>query len=107
MNFSPDHEAEAFRAEVRAFLREHLPPEMAARTLRGYHASKADMIGPLCTVGGDTTRVAVVSRTSTEVLRWAARRSAAGARVRSDSSGCATIPACGIATIRPQVSASV
>ncbi|HEV8314227.1 MAG TPA: acyl-CoA dehydrogenase family protein [Burkholderiaceae bacterium] len=45
MNFSPDHEAETFRAEVRAFLREHLPPEMAARTLRGYHASKADMIG--------------------------------------------------------------
>src|SRR5438477_5011984 len=45
MNFSPVHEAEAFRAEVRAFLREHLPPEMAARTLRGYHASKADMIG--------------------------------------------------------------
>jgi alkylation response protein AidB-like acyl-CoA dehydrogenase len=44
MNFSPDLEAGAFRAEVRAFLREHLPPGMAARTLRGYHARKDDMI---------------------------------------------------------------
>ncbi|NRF72001.1 acyl-CoA dehydrogenase family protein [Aquincola sp. S2] len=45
MNFAPDTAAEAFRAEVRAFLREHLPPEMAARTLRGYHASRDDMLG--------------------------------------------------------------
>jgi len=45
MNFQPDLGAEAFRAEVRAFLREKLPPAMAARTLRGYHGSKADMIG--------------------------------------------------------------
>jgi alkylation response protein AidB-like acyl-CoA dehydrogenase len=45
MNFAPDAQAEAFRAEVRAFLRAHLPPEMAARTLRGYHGRKDDMIG--------------------------------------------------------------
>jgi alkylation response protein AidB-like acyl-CoA dehydrogenase len=45
MNFAPDHEAEAFRAEVRAFLRDHLPHDMAARALRGYHASKQDMLG--------------------------------------------------------------
>src|SRR5439155_3944819 len=44
MNFAPDTAAQAFRAEVRAFLREHLPPDMAARTLRGYHARKPDMI---------------------------------------------------------------
>jgi alkylation response protein AidB-like acyl-CoA dehydrogenase len=45
MNFAPDTAAEAFRAEVRAFLREHLPPDMAARNLRGYHASRDDMLG--------------------------------------------------------------
>ena len=44
MNFAPDLAAQAFRAEVRAFLREHLPADMAARTLRGYHARKPDMI---------------------------------------------------------------
>ncbi len=44
MNFAPDRDAEAFRAEVRAFLREHLPADMAARTLRGYHAHKDDMV---------------------------------------------------------------
>jgi alkylation response protein AidB-like acyl-CoA dehydrogenase len=45
MNFAPDAAAEAFRAEVRGFLREHLPPDMAARNLRGYHASRDDMLG--------------------------------------------------------------
>jgi alkylation response protein AidB-like acyl-CoA dehydrogenase len=44
MNFRPDAAAEAFRAEVRAFLREQLPAEMATRTRRGYHARKDDMI---------------------------------------------------------------
>jgi alkylation response protein AidB-like acyl-CoA dehydrogenase len=45
MNFAPDEAAEAFRIEVRSFLREHLPPDMAARNLRGYHASRDDMLG--------------------------------------------------------------
>ncbi|HEX6704645.1 MAG TPA: acyl-CoA dehydrogenase family protein [Albitalea sp.] len=45
MNFAPDTAAESFRAEVRAFLREHLPADLAARTLRGYHARKEDMLG--------------------------------------------------------------
>jgi len=44
MNFEPDPAIAAFRVEVRTFLREQLPPEMARRTLRGYHASKADMV---------------------------------------------------------------
>src|SRR5439155_10511385 len=34
---------EVFRAEVRAFLRECLPPEMARRNLRDFHPTKADM----------------------------------------------------------------
>jgi alkylation response protein AidB-like acyl-CoA dehydrogenase len=45
MNFAPDTAAQAFRAEVRDFLREHLPADMAARNLRGYHASRDDMLG--------------------------------------------------------------
>jgi alkylation response protein AidB-like acyl-CoA dehydrogenase len=45
MNFVPDAAAEAFRSEVRAFLRDYLPAELAARTLRGYHARKDDMLG--------------------------------------------------------------
>ncbi len=44
MNFEPDTASEAFRGEVRAFLREQLPADMAARALRGYHSSKADML---------------------------------------------------------------
>jgi alkylation response protein AidB-like acyl-CoA dehydrogenase len=44
VNFEPDPTIEAFRGEVRSFLREHLPPAMARRTLRGYHARKADMV---------------------------------------------------------------
>ena len=44
MNFERDPADEAFREEVRAFLREHLPPDMAQRSLRGFHPSKADML---------------------------------------------------------------
>ena len=44
MNFEPDPAIAAFRAEVRDFLRERLPAEMARRTLRGYHALKSDMV---------------------------------------------------------------
>lgn len=35
---------EDFRAQVRAFITEHLPPEMAARTLLGYHPHKPDVL---------------------------------------------------------------
>ena len=45
MDFAPDPENERFRAEVRAFLREHLPPEMAWRGQQGYLPDKADMLG--------------------------------------------------------------
>src|SRR5205085_953054 len=44
MNFAPDPAQQAFRADVRAFLRDRLPADLAARTLRGYHARKPDMI---------------------------------------------------------------
>jgi alkylation response protein AidB-like acyl-CoA dehydrogenase len=44
MNFDRDPAIAAFRADVRAFLHDRLPPEMAQRTLRGYHARKADMV---------------------------------------------------------------
>ena len=44
MNFVPDPAIAAFRAEVRDFLRDHLPADMARRTLRGYHALKSDMV---------------------------------------------------------------
>jgi hypothetical protein len=44
VNFATDPAAQAFRAEVRVFLRDRLPPDLAARTLRGYHARKQDMI---------------------------------------------------------------
>lgn len=43
MDFTRDPADDAFREEVRAFLRAHLPRDMARRTLRGYHATKADM----------------------------------------------------------------
>lgn len=43
MDFKRDPADDLFREQVRAFLREHLPLDMARRTLRGYHASKADM----------------------------------------------------------------
>ncbi|HEX4583765.1 MAG TPA: acyl-CoA dehydrogenase family protein [Burkholderiaceae bacterium] len=44
MNFAPDPGAEAFCAEVRNFLHAHLPAAMAARTLRGFHAPKSDIM---------------------------------------------------------------
>jgi alkylation response protein AidB-like acyl-CoA dehydrogenase len=43
MNFDIDPADVAFRAEVRNFLRENLPPEMAARNKRGFHFSRDDM----------------------------------------------------------------
>ena len=44
MNFERDPADEAFRDEVRTFLREHLPRDMARRNQRGFHPSKADML---------------------------------------------------------------
>src|SRR5688572_4148590 len=43
MNFDRDPAIEVFRNEVIDFLRGQLPPAMAQRTLRGFHATKADM----------------------------------------------------------------
>jgi alkylation response protein AidB-like acyl-CoA dehydrogenase len=43
MDFTLDPADDSFREEVRAFLREHLPHDMARRNLRGYHATKEDM----------------------------------------------------------------
>jgi alkylation response protein AidB-like acyl-CoA dehydrogenase len=37
-------EDEAFREEVRAFIRENLPPEMAERNKRGYHPIRDDVV---------------------------------------------------------------
>jgi len=45
MDFTRDPADDTFREEVRAFLREQLPHDMAQRTLRGYHATKEDMQG--------------------------------------------------------------
>jgi alkylation response protein AidB-like acyl-CoA dehydrogenase len=42
MNFDIDVEDVAFRAEVRAFLREALPADMAERTRRGFHPLRED-----------------------------------------------------------------
>ncbi|MGH8444085.1 MAG: acyl-CoA dehydrogenase family protein [Solimonas sp.] len=42
MDFIPDPADAAFRDEVRAFLREHLPEDVAARNRRGFHPTKAD-----------------------------------------------------------------
>jgi alkylation response protein AidB-like acyl-CoA dehydrogenase len=44
MNFESDPADEAFRDEVRAFLRSHLSPDMARRNQRGFHASRSDML---------------------------------------------------------------
>lgn len=43
MDFRRDPADETFREEVKRFLRNNLPEDMARRNLRGYHASKADM----------------------------------------------------------------
>jgi len=43
MDFRQDPADEAFREEVRAFLRGNLPQEMACRNLRGFHPTKPDM----------------------------------------------------------------
>ncbi|ALS65165.1 acyl-CoA dehydrogenase [Pandoraea fibrosis] len=42
MNFDIDPDDVAFRDEVRVFLREHLPVDMAVRTRRGYHFLRED-----------------------------------------------------------------
>jgi alkylation response protein AidB-like acyl-CoA dehydrogenase len=44
MNFERDPAIDAFRDEVRGFLREHLSADLARRTLRGYHPLKSDMV---------------------------------------------------------------
>ena len=44
MNFERDPAIDAFRGEVRSFLREHLSADLARRTLRGYHPLKSDMV---------------------------------------------------------------
>ncbi|MES2258504.1 MAG: acyl-CoA dehydrogenase family protein [Pseudomonadota bacterium] len=43
MNFDIDESDVAFRAEVRTFLREHLPADMAERTRRGFHGLREDI----------------------------------------------------------------
>ncbi|MDB5988023.1 MAG: putative acyl-CoA dehydrogenase [Nevskia sp.] len=42
MDFKLDPADEAFRREVRAFLREHLPPDLAKRGASGFHPVRAD-----------------------------------------------------------------
>jgi len=42
MNFDADPRDEAFREEVRAFIRDNLPAELAARNRLGYHPLRAD-----------------------------------------------------------------
>jgi alkylation response protein AidB-like acyl-CoA dehydrogenase len=43
MHFERDPADAAFRDEVRAFVRDALPPDMAKRNLRGFHPTKEDM----------------------------------------------------------------
>jgi alkylation response protein AidB-like acyl-CoA dehydrogenase len=43
MNFEPNPGEEDFRAEVRAFVAAHLPPEIAERARRSAHPSRADV----------------------------------------------------------------
>jgi alkylation response protein AidB-like acyl-CoA dehydrogenase len=40
--FSSDDEA--FRAEIRAFIKANIPPEMAERNIRGYHPTRDDVV---------------------------------------------------------------
>ena len=48
MNLEPDPTDEAFRQEVRAFFREHLPPELARRFHIGAHPpERADVLAEL------------------------------------------------------------
>jgi alkylation response protein AidB-like acyl-CoA dehydrogenase len=42
MDLEPDHAADLFREEVRAFLKEKLPADMAARNRGVYHPTRAD-----------------------------------------------------------------
>jgi alkylation response protein AidB-like acyl-CoA dehydrogenase len=44
MNLEPDPADAVFREELRAFIRDHLSPELAARGRRDFHPRKADMI---------------------------------------------------------------
>jgi alkylation response protein AidB-like acyl-CoA dehydrogenase len=43
MDFTLDPADEAFRQEVRAFIRQHLPADIAARGKRGYHSNPDDV----------------------------------------------------------------
>lgn len=43
MNFDLDPNDNIFREEVRAFLRKHLPADVAKRNLRGYHFNRVEM----------------------------------------------------------------
>jgi len=43
MNLAFSAADEAFRLEVRAFLREHLPPDLARREAQGFHLRRAEM----------------------------------------------------------------
>ena len=43
MNLEPDPADEAFRQDVRAFLRQHLPADVARRNAAGYHPRRDDM----------------------------------------------------------------
>ncbi len=43
MDFLPDENADAFRSEVRAFLHDELPPELAAR-MDGIRSSRSDLV---------------------------------------------------------------
>ncbi|HET8612084.1 MAG TPA: acyl-CoA dehydrogenase family protein, partial [Sphingomonas sp.] len=44
MNLEPDPRDEAFREEVRAFIRENLPPDMATRGRRDFHPNRDDLV---------------------------------------------------------------
>lgn len=48
LTFTADDEA--FREEVRAFLKEHLPPDLARREAQGFHLERKDVAGWQCTL---------------------------------------------------------